>query len=53
MVRLGRIVTAARAANRPMPVDDALDSFDRQILALFIGKGRGAADLHPPAAAGR
>jgi hypothetical protein len=26
---------------------------DRQILALFIGKGRGSADLQPPAAAGR
>ena len=26
---------------------------DRQILALFIGKGRGSADLRPPAAAAR
>lgn len=35
MVRLGRIVTAALAANRPMTLDEALDSFDRQILALY------------------
>ena len=26
---------------------------DRQILALFIGKGRGSVDLQPPAVAGR
>jgi hypothetical protein len=30
-----------------------LPNSDRQILALFIGKGRGAPDLQPPAAAGR
>lgn len=30
-----------------------LPKADRQILALFIEKGRGAPDLQPPAAAGR
>ena len=30
-----------------------LPNADRQILALFIGKGRGAPDLDPPAAAAR
>ena len=32
---------------------NALPNADRQILALFIGKGRGSPDLHPPAGAGR
>jgi hypothetical protein len=30
-----------------------LPNGDRQLLALFIGKGKGAPELNPPAAAGR